>query len=329
MPELQHGEAIFVHGCVEAFAASFEREVVEVLAKELRGLQPTQVRELREQLQLLMRQLESRSGPVRVHEAMAGLLKRVLLSERRRVAESLEVPLAKAIEPSIVGALHREVRRFDDLMATPWISEAQAQRIPRLTDFLSIRFAAAATSDAPPLCAREYDEKFNVLEAPRLFLPDLAHFRHECALRDAELVVAYVDIDDFKAVNTKLSETVVDLKVLSPLLELMEAWAYARAHAYRFGGDEYVLLIPNATPELGYALLDDLRKRVAGASYAGTGVRLSITQGACVVAPDCPLTNREVLARANLAKGRAKNEKKGTIAFVEPPDYAIDACELR
>lgn len=191
MPELQHGEAIFVHGCVEAFAVSFEREVVEVLAKELRGLQPTQVRELREQLQLLMRQLESRSGPVRVREAMAGLLKRVLLSERRRVAESLEVPLAKAIEPSIVGALHREVRRFDDLMATPWISEAQAQRIPRLTDFLSI------------------------------------------------------------------------------------------------------------------------------------------TQGACVVAPDCPLTNREVLARANLAKGRAKNEKKGTIAFVEPPDYAIDASALR
>jgi hypothetical protein len=158
MPELQHGEALFVHACVEAFARTFERQVVEVLAKELRGIQPSGVRDLREQLQLLMRQLESRSGPVRVHEAMAGLLKRVLLSERRRVAESLEVPLAKAIEPSVVGALHRELRRYDDLMATPWIAEAKPQRIPRLTDFLSIRFAAAATSDAPPLRSREYDE---------------------------------------------------------------------------------------------------------------------------------------------------------------------------
>jgi diguanylate cyclase (GGDEF)-like protein len=328
MAELQHGEALFVHGCVEAFVAQFERTVVEVLARELRGLQPTAVRELREQLTLLMRQLEVRSGPVRVHEAMSGLLKRVLLSERRRIAESLEVPLAKAIEPNIVGALQREVRRFDDLMAIPWINEAQAQRIPRLTDFLSIRFAAAATPDAPPLFPREYDEKFNVLEAPRLFLPDLAHHRYECELRNAELVVAYVDIDDFKAVNTQLTETVVDLKVLSPLLELMEAWAYARAHAYRFGGDEYVLLLPNATRALGYSLLDELRRRVAGASYSGTSVRLSITLGACVVAPDCPLTNREVLARANLAKARGKLEKKGTIVFVEPPDYAIDSAPL-
>lgn len=70
-------------------------------------------------------------------------------------------------------------------------------------------------------------------------MPDLAYFRHGCAARDADLVVAYADLDDFKAVNTKLTETVVDLKVLSPLLELMEAWAYARAHAYRFGGDEF------------------------------------------------------------------------------------------
>jgi predicted signal transduction protein with EAL and GGDEF domain len=109
----------------------------------------------------------------------------------------------------------------------------------------------------------------------------------------------------------------------------MEAWAFARAHAYRFGGDEYVLLIPNATRELGYALLDELRVRVASARYAGTSVQLSITQGACVVAPDCPLTNREVLARANAAKACAKGERKGTIAFVEPPDYSVDASRLR
>lgn len=64
---------------------------------------------------------------------------------------------------------------------------------------------------------------------------------------------------------------------------------------------------------------------MAEASYSGTNVRLSITLGACVVAPDCPLTNREVLARANLAKARGKLEKKGTIVFVEPPDYAIEA----
>jgi hypothetical protein len=46
------------------------------------------------------------------------------------------------------------------------------------------------------------------------------------------------------------------------------------------------------------------------------------------VTPDCPLTNREVLARANLAKARAKAEKKGSIALVEPPDYAVEQGPL-
>jgi GGDEF domain-containing protein len=94
------------------------------------------------------------------------------------------------------------------------------------------------------------------------------------------------------------------------------------------GRGEYVLLIPNATRELGLSLLDELRKRVAAATYGGTGVRLSISQGACLVTPDCPLTNREVLARANLAKARAKAEKKGSIALVEPPDYAVEQGPL-
>lgn len=328
MPELHRGEVTFLKNQVEAFSAHFEESVVGVLKRELRGVQPAGVQELREQLQLLLRQLESRGGTVQVHDAMVGLLKRVLLTQRRRVAESLEVPLAKAVDPHVVGALHREVRRYEDLLAADWCAAAKAQRVPRLTDYLSIRFAAEAMADAPGLLPRAYDEKFHVLEAPRLFFPDLAHYRHECELRSAELVVAYVDIDDFKAVNAKLTETVVDLKVLTPFLEIIEAWAFARAHAYRFGGDEYVALLPNADRRLAVALLGDLRQRIVDAVFPSTDVKLTVSMGATVVDPDCPLTDREVLGRANAAKARAKAERKGTIAVVEPPEYRPESAEL-
>jgi diguanylate cyclase (GGDEF)-like protein len=324
MPELHRGEANFLKLSLQSFSESFERDVVQVLARELRGVEPASVTELREQIQLLMRQLESRT----VHEAMLGLLKRVLLTERRRVAESLEVPLAKAVDPHVVGALHREVRRFEDLLAADWCAAATPQRIPRLTDFLSIRFAAEAMPDAPVLLPRAYDEKFHVLEAPGLFYPDLAFYRHECALRGAGLLVVYADIDDFKAVNAKLTETVVDLKVLTPFLEIVEAWAFARAHAYRFGGDEYVLLLPNADRDIGQALLVELRSRIQRAVFSGTDVRLGVSMGACVVDPDCPLTDREILNRANDAKARAKAERKGSIVIAEPPEYRADRAEL-
>ncbi len=319
--ELKRGEAKFVLACVTSFAEEFERGVVKVLAAELPGVEPPEVREVREQLQLLQRQLESRQATIRVHDAMVGLIKRVLASERRRIAESLDRPLAKATAPGIVKALQSRVLRYDAFISREPLADAKPQRIPRLTDFMSIRFASEAMADAPGLAPRVYDEKFHVLEAPQLFLSDLAHYRHECAQRDAELAVAYVDIDDFKAINTQLTETVVDLLVLGPFLELLEAWIFGHGHAYRFGGDEYVILLPNVSRRMAVVMLDELRTRILAARFRAKDVRLSVTLGVCRVDPECPLTDREILARANVAKGFAKSTQKGRIALVEAPDW--------
>jgi diguanylate cyclase (GGDEF)-like protein len=318
--ELKRGEAKFVLACVSSFAAEFERSIVAVLAAELHGVEPPEVREVREQLQLLQRQLESRQQTVGIHDTMGGLVKRVLASERRRVAEALERPLAKASAPGVVSALHREVRRYDDMLAR--LPAGKMQVIPRLTDFLSIRFAAEAMRDAPKLGPRVFDEKFHILEAPRLFLPDLAHYRHECALRGASLAVCYIDIDDFKALNEKLTETVVDLRVLGPFLELLEAWVFGHGHAYRFGGDEFVVLLPNVRQAIALALLDDLRTRVAKARYKAKDVKLGISQGVALVDPECALTDREILAVANTAKAFAKKQRdKGRIALATAPAW--------
>lgn len=321
MPELKRGEAKFLHGCVDAFARGFERDVAEVLRSELHGIEPEPVHVLREQLQLLLRQLETRQAVITLHETMSGLLKRILISERRVAAERIEGPLAKVTEPKVAQALHRELRRFDELMSAPWFEDARPQRIPRLTDFLSIRFAAEAAPVRPPLAPRVFDEKFHVLEAPRLFLGDLAHYRWECALRGAPIAVAFVDIDDFKAKNELLTETVVDLKILPPFMELLESFVFARGHAYRFGGDEYVLLLPNTDQTLATLLFKQLATKIAQLTFVGTPLRLSVSQGAVIVDPDCPLTDREILGKANQAKASAKGRQKGTIHLAAAPSW--------
>jgi hypothetical protein len=126
VPELKRGEAKFLLDAVTSFSARFDRDIVEVLAKELRGVEPASVRELREQLQLALRQLESRQSNVRVHEAMLPLLKRVLLGERRHLAEALERPLAKASDPAVHGALGRELKRFDDVLSSAPFHDVRA-----------------------------------------------------------------------------------------------------------------------------------------------------------------------------------------------------------
>lgn len=327
MPELKRGEAKFLHGCVDAFSRAFERDVAEVLRSELHGIEPEPVHLLREQLQLLLRQLETRQSTVTLHDTMSGLLKRILISERRLAAERIEAPLAKVTEPKVAQALHRELRRYEDLMAAPWFEDARPQRIPRLTDFLSIRFAAEASPVRPQLAPRVFDEKFHVLEAPRLFLGDLAHYRWECALRGAPIAVAFIDIDDFKAKNTLLTETVVDLKVLPPFMELLESFVFARGHAYRFGGDEYVLLLPNTERALAIQLFKELALRTAQLAFVGTSLRLSISQGVVLVDPDCALTDREILGKANQAKASAKTQHKGTIHLACSPSWEPRSCD--
>ena len=57
------------------------------------------------------------------------------------------------------------------------------------------------------------------------------------------------------------------------------------------------------------------------ARFRAKDVRLSITQGLCRVDPECALTDREILARANAAKAFAKTARKGSIAVVEAPAW--------
>jgi diguanylate cyclase (GGDEF)-like protein len=243
-----------------------------------------------------------------------------LLDARRKAAVGIEVPLAKVTDPKIAQALRRGLLSYEEFLKAAWLDGAGESRVPRLTDFLSIRFAEEASVGPPSLAPRAYDEKFHILEAPSLALPDLAYYRHCCQIRQASVGLAYADIDNFKAVNTRLTETVVDAKVLPPFMELIESWSFARGHAYRFGGDEYVLLMPNANREACVARLGELIAHIRAVEFSG--VHLGITVGVCVVDPDaCFLTDREVLARANDAKQAAKLVAKGRIGVCGPPHY--------
>lgn len=317
MPEFTRSEARALATSVERFTESFRRDIEGVVASQFRGCQPPEIAEILGQLSILGHQLEGRQKPVQVHDAFSGLLKRVLLDQRREQAEAIDLPLQKAIDGQLIRMLRRELLTLEGLMSAPWFQETSPQRLPRLTDYLSIRHAEAALPVPPVLRAREYDEKFHILEAPSLFLPDLAYYRKRCAFRDAPITVAYLDIDDFKAFNTRYTETQVDLDLLNPFMEAIEAKVFSHGHAYRFGGDEYLLTLPNLDRAWATGFLRSLQAKIADTSYRGIPKPPSISIGFCVVSVDCALTDREIQARANMAKNHAKATKKGSLSTFE------------
>ncbi|HEY7067260.1 MAG TPA: GGDEF domain-containing protein [Chloroflexota bacterium] len=130
-------------------------------------------------------------------------------------------------------------------------------------------------------------------------------------------MVAYLDIDNFKAFNTRYGESTVDRSILPEFMKTVEGFVFARGQAYRYGGDEYMLLLPSVSYGAAAEILDELRRQVQEIRYRGVAERTTISVGACVVHNACFLTDREAEERANRAKHYAKQHGKNFIATYE------------
>ena len=78
--------------------------------------------------------------------------------------------------------------------------------------------------------------------------------------------------------------------------------------------DEYLLLLPGLSRDLAVTFLDELRRKQGELEYPEVQERTTVSIGLCVADPDCPLTDRELRERANLAEGFAKKSGRNCIA---------------
>ena len=199
--------------------------------------------------------------------------------------------------------------------------------MPNLIDVLNMRVVQEIQGTGQ-LAERRFDEKFHILQSPQLFLPDLSHFRTLCDMRANRLAVAYIDIDDFKEFNTKHTEVAVDRNLLPRFMMAMEAHVFNHGYAYRFGGDEYVLLLPNFGKSEAVQLLRAFKERLARLEFPEIDRNPTVSIGLCVIDQDCFLTDSEVLERANRAKQTAKSGTKDGMAEVTGPMYSMDGIGL-
>ncbi len=83
----------------------------------------------------------------------------------------------------------------------------------------------------------------------------LARNQHPCC-------VALVDLDNFKEINDTHGHAAGDA-VLRSLASLLAASIRPYDKVFRYGGDEFVLCLPNADPRAAWAIVERLRLRVA------------------------------------------------------------------
>ncbi len=249
------------------------------------------------------------------------LFKELILRYRRHRASETERLTEKTFHLELTNSLESERVALDDFVNHEAFAQVENRRIPRLKDFFPVQTSESTSTEKP--LARQFDEKFHMLLAPQLFFTDLSILRRKCEDRETTLAIAYLDIDDFKKLNTKYTETKVDRNVLPRFMQTLEAHVFHHGYAYRQGGDEYLVLLPSLSKDMSIRFLDELRKKLANLQYPDVDDATTVSIGLCVASPDTPFTDRELLDRANRAKNFAKNHGKNCIATYRS-DYFRD-----
>jgi diguanylate cyclase (GGDEF)-like protein len=319
MPALTVAERNLLVWYADWFLQQFRSQVVAQIQAEFPQVEHLrEIAEVEGQVQGLIQTLtqETNGDPsAEVNDRWKPMIKRIVLASRLAKATELEQLREKTSHLEILDRLDDAIQPLDVLASRPWFQETVPYRAPRLTDYLDLERIEKKLNQTLRLPEREYDEKFHILQAPSLFLRDLRYHREKCTLRGTPVAVAFLDIDNFKGqFNTRYGETKVDRNVLPRFMRSLEAHVAFHGQAYRQGGDEFLILLPGLSCHLAVTFLDELRRKQAELEYPEVAQRTTVSMGLCVADVDCPLTDRELRERANLAEAFAKRSGRNCIA---------------
>lgn len=154
----------------------------------------------------------------------------------------------------------------------------------------------------------------------------------ERARRDGSwLAVAMIDIDHFKQINDQHGHLAGD-EVICHCANHFTRRLRRSDSMGRYGGEEFLVLLPDTCPEAAIAVLDELRASLAesSAAYGDSTIDPRISIGVCCVIPDEDDTTASLLARADAALYEAKGQGRNTLRMAQPvvqqPDKPLGAA---
>ena len=132
-----------------------------------------------------------------------------------------------------------------------------------------------------------------------------------------ECYLLMIDMDDFKAINDTYSHLAGD-KTLVFVARAIASVIRKTDKAYRFGGDEFIIVLNRSTLDVAQAIAEKIRARIEKArlSYENNEMRITVSIGVS------KLSGKEIetsLRRADRALYEAKNKDKNKV-FIIPSE---------
>lgn len=162
---------------------------------------------------------------------------------------------------------------------------------------------------------RELEQKFRILYSPTQASRDFDLWVSEAGkVAGYSVGVVFLDVDGFKDLNTAFTESVVDKTLFPELQRLIHGACLHRAAAYRHGGEELLVLLPNCPLNEAAAFAEKLRGKIAAHTFEVEGQVAKVTVSVGVAA--WPLngdTLAAVIERANREERSAKDHGKNRV----------------
>lgn len=135
------------------------------------------------------------------------------------------------------------------------------------------------------------------------------------------LGIVMIDVDHFKAVNDRHGHPIGD-EVLKLVAQTLAAGKRGYDWAGRWGGEEFLLVLPGATADIACAVAERLRASVAGACLHGpdgSEIRVTISAGVCAIPPGGRFRFDVYLQQADEALYEAKRAGRDRVVVRAAP----------
>ena len=151
----------------------------------------------------------------------------------------------------------------------------------------------------------------------RMFLVDLPRMVQAAMDSTESLALVMVDLDHFKRINDEHGHPAGD-DVLRAAGEIIRKCVGAKGSAYRYGGEEIAILLPNYTSEEATVLAERMRKQIEGITIGPKQLKVTVSSGiACL--PTHATAATTLVEKADEALYDAKNLGRNCVRISGEP----------